>query len=292
MIINRNNSIELFTGFKALFNEGFKGVQTDWAKIAEMVQSESDQEIYAGLGDWPEVREWIGERQLKKLEGFKYAIVNKQFESTIRIPVNAIKDDKYGVHAPKFRGAGRKIAEFPDKLVFQLLAAGFVELCYDGLPFFSAAHKVGKTTVSNLQAGASAPWFLLDANQALKPLVYQEREKFVFTAMTSVDDEVVFNLNEFRYGVAGRSNAGFGFWQQAFGSKATLDATNFNAAMLAIQGQKNPDGEPLGTNPSVLVVGPTNRAAALEIIKSERLANGQTNVNRDVVSLIVTPWLT
>ena len=37
----------------------------------------------------------------------------------------------------------------PDKLVFALLGNGFEEKCYDGQPFFSASHKVGKKTVSN-----------------------------------------------------------------------------------------------------------------------------------------------
>jgi len=50
-------------------------------------------------------------------------------------------------------------------------------------------------------------------------------------------------------------------------------------------------GRPLGIKPTVLVVPPSLRAAAIEIVKNERLANGASNPNFGVVDLIVSPWL-
>jgi phage major head subunit gpT-like protein len=58
--------------------------------------------------------------------------------------------------------------------------------------------------------------------------------------------------------------------------------------MMGLKGDK---GKPLGVKPTLLVCGPTQRAAALEVVKSERAANGATNINRDAVDVLVTPWL-
>jgi phage major head subunit gpT-like protein len=50
-------------------------------------------------------------------------------------------------------------------------------------------------------------------------------------------------------------------------------------------------GRPMAIKPTVLVVPPTLRANAIEIVKNERLANGASNPNFGVVDLIVSPWL-
>ncbi len=64
-------------------------------------------------------------------------------------------------------------------------------------------------------------WFLLCTNRFLKPFIYQLRKKIKFTSMTKETDENVFMNNEFLYGADGRSNAGYGFWQMAYGSTGT-----------------------------------------------------------------------
>ena len=40
-----------------------------------------------------------------------------------------------------------------------------------------------------------------------------------------------------------------------------------------------------------MVCGPSNRAKALELVKAERKASGATNINRDVVDVLVVEWL-
>lgn len=60
----------------------------------------------------------------------------------------------------------------------------------------------------------------------LKPLIYQRRKDFEFVAKDRITDDNVFNNKEFVYGADARSNVGFGFWQQAYGSKQTLSAAN------------------------------------------------------------------
>ncbi len=74
-------------------------------------------------------------------------------------------------------------------------------------------------------------------------------------------------------------------------SRQPLSATSFNSAMTAMMNTKADGGRPLGIKPSVLVVPPSLRAAAIEIVKNERLANGASNPNFGVVDMIVSPWV-
>jgi phage major head subunit gpT-like protein len=61
-------------------------------------------------------------------------------------------------------------------------------------------------------------WYLACTKRAIKPLVYQEREKPKFVSLDKDNDENVFFRKEYIYGVDSRCNAGFGLWQLAFGS--------------------------------------------------------------------------
>ena len=73
-------------------------------------------------------------------------------------------------------------------------------------------------------AGKDTAWYLLCTIKALKPLIYQERKKPKFVAFFNETDEHVFKNKQFLYGVDGRSNAGYGFWQMAYGSVGTTES--------------------------------------------------------------------
>ena len=64
-------------------------------------------------------------------------------------------------------------------------------------------------------------WFLLCTNKFLKPFIFQKRKPVKLIALTKDDDENVFMRDEFIWGADGRSNAGYGFWQMAYGSDGT-----------------------------------------------------------------------
>ena len=64
-------------------------------------------------------------------------------------------------------------------------------------------------------------WFLLCTNRFLKPIIFQDRKKAKLTALIKDDDDNVFMRNEFIWGVDARYNAGYGFWQMAYGSTGT-----------------------------------------------------------------------
>lgn len=290
MIVNPQTLRGIYVGFNTRFNEAFANQQALYQRVATVVPSTTDQEVYAWLGTIPGMREWIGDRVIKNLSASDYTIKNKDFELTIAIDRNAIEDDKLGLYVPSVQMMGQSAALHPDELIFGLLAKAFTEKCYDGKPFYAADHLVGKNKVSNmttaplslesyiaarsammslqndegrslnlipdllvvppnLEAAArdilvadyingtkntmqgtaellvvpqlsSTPtaWHLLCTSRPIKPLVFQKRKEVEFVSKTNEKDDNVFMQKRFVYGCDSRDNAGFGFWQMAYGS--------------------------------------------------------------------------
>lgn len=291
MLINRENLANAYVGFKAAFTSGFAGVQPIRGMLSTEVPSSTAAENYNWLGDIPEMREWIGDRQIKNLSAFGYSLRNKPFEVTIGVDRDTLEDDTYGIVRPRFEMMGNSAGLHGDRLLFDLIQAGTATACYDGQYFFDTDHPVGAGTVSNTAGGGGAAWYMLDTSRPLKPFIFQKRRDYSFQAMTSADDENVFMRKEYRYGVDARVNVGFGFWQMAYHSKQTLDQTNFDAAVTAMMQFKSDEGRPLGITPNILLVGASNRAAAKAVVEKEFIDGGDSNTNYKAVQVIVSPWL-
>lgn len=291
MLVTATALAALNTGFRNDFNTGLAGIKPLWDRVATLVPSSRSSNTYGWLGAWPGLREWIGDRVVKSLSESSYQITNKDYESTVGVPRNAIEDDEFGIYGPMMASMAQVAAEHPDTLVFGLLKNGFTTPCYDGQNFFDAEHPVGAALVSNMQAGAGEGWYLLDTRRPLKPLIFQQRKKPEFVAMTALTDEAVFTAKEFRFGVDTRCNAGFGFWQLAFGSKAALTAENYEAAFEAMTSQRNEEGGVLNVRPTVIVVGPGNRSAAKKLFETMLVGGGDTNTLYKDVEIIEAPWV-
>ena len=298
MDFNQQNLAALFTAVKASFAKGRKTYVPIWPKIATLVPSTTSVESYAWLGQFPRLREWIGDRELKKMVTHSYTLRNKKFEGTVAIPAEAIEDDQYGVYMPMMEEMGYAVETHPDEMLFALLAAGFNTLCYDKQNFFDTDHPVvnpetgTEESVSNMQAGSKAPWFLLDTSRPLKPLIYQRRKPYKLQTKTdSAQSDHVFMADEYVYGVDGRGEWGVGFWQQAFGSKADLTADNFKAARKSMRSLKSDEGRPLGVKPKIIVVGPSWENEAEDLFATETLPGGGKNPLYRKVEIVVVDWL-
>lgn len=283
------------------FKKGFEGASTNHEVITMVVPSSSASNTYGWLGAMPSVREWIGDRVINDVAEHGYAISNKDFELAIGVKRTDIEDDNLGIYSPLMEDIGQSMKKQPGKMVYILLAAGFTTACYDGQYFFDTDHPVNAkhdgsgavTSVSNIQpgTGTNAPWFLVDGSRPLKPIIYQDRKKPVFTAMTSLTDESVFTSNVFRFGSDMRGNVGFGLWQQAYASKETLIADNFNACRTAMMSITKDGGEPLGIKPTQLVVGASNLVAAEKLIETKTLANGEDNPLYKKAEIVYSDYL-
>jgi len=291
MIINQAVLQGIYTSFSTIFKQAFAGASSMWEQVAMRAPSAGRSVDYKWLGDFPMMREWLGERVIKDLSGFNYEVVNKDFESTVEVDRNDIEDDQVGVYTPMVQGLGAAAKQHRDILVFGLLKDGFTTACYDGQYFFDTDHPVGGDSVSNSGGGSGDPWFLMDLSRPVKPLILQVRKEPQFVAMDRPDDENVFMRKHYRYGVDDRKNTGFGFWQMAYGSKDTLDGTNYAAARAAMMGFRNEEGVPLGIIPTHLVVPPTLEEAGKRLVEMQNDANGAGNPWYGTAKLLVVPWL-
>lgn len=296
MIINRETLDTLYVGYSAIFQRAMRQAPSDYMRVAMMVPSSTTSNEYGWLEQIDDLREWIGERQVTNLTTRGYTIRNKTWERTVGVPRETIEDDQIGLYGPRFEEMGDSVGRFPDRLVFGLLKDGFTTACYDNQFFFDTNHPVvdanGVTqSVSNTGGGSGAAWYLLDVSRPIKPIIYQTRRPFEMTRMDAPTDEGVFMRNEFRYGVDGRANVGYGLWQFAYGSKQTLDATNYAAARAALMGMRGHKGVNLDVRPNLLVVPPTLEAAARSLLEADRNASGATNVWRNSAQWLATSWV-
>jgi phage major head subunit gpT-like protein len=282
-------------GFKTAFQSAFSSTPSMYASVATIINSNTREEVYGWLGDFPKMREWIGDRQFQTMKTHSYSIVNRKFESTVTVARDDIEDDRLGLYTPRFQMMGQSAAQHPDEVVFDLINSGFTSLCYDGQNFFDTDHPVGKegaqVSVSNMQAGAGEMWILADLSRPLKPFVFQKRRDYAFTTKEdATNSDHVFMRDEYIYGVDARVAAGFGFWQMAFGSKAELNEENLRAAYVAMTGFTDDEGRKLNIAPTHLIVGNTNHFKARDVLLSKEI-NGTTNTNQNLVQIMHAPRL-
>lgn len=297
MIVNAGNLRTLYVSFSRIFQDAFTSVPSQWKRVAMETSSTTRSNEYGWLGDFPRMREWLGDRVINGLKQHGYSLTNKPFEMTVGVDRDDIEDDNIGIYRPMFDEMGRGAAEHYDESVFNALVAGFTEPCYDGQPLFDAEHPVigedGESTVlvSNFGGGTGLPWFLLDDTRALKPIILQVRKRAEMVAKDNVNDDNVFHQKKFVYGVDCRDICGYGLWQLAYGSKQPLTPENYDAARVALQTMKGDNGRRLAVRPSLLVVPPQLERGARKLLENANLANGETNEFRNSAELMVCPWI-
>ncbi len=274
-----------------------------WRDVATLVPSGSTSNTYGWLGDFPALREWIGDRVVRDMKAQGYTLDNKLYESTVGVKRTDIEDDNFGHYKPLAANMGHAAAEHPDLLLSQLIQAAQSTACYDGQNFLDTDHPVfpnvdgtgAAQTVANFKSGggdAGPLWMLLDTRKPLKPFIFQERTKPEFTAKTDPkSSDAVFDQDVFKYGIRYRCNAGFGFWQMAYGSTEELTAETFNAARLAMRKFTADGGRPLGITPNVIVVPPELEAQAEALFDTPTLPTGGANPLHKKVRVIAPGWL-
>jgi phage major head subunit gpT-like protein len=298
MIINAEALARLYTGFTAVFNAAFQGTETWYERVAMTVPASTRILDYKFLLDFPMVREWLGDRQISSLEPKAYQVENKDWEATIEVERNDIEDDQLGFYNPIVAALAQEAKKHPEKLIADLMMAGFTTACYDGQYFFDTDHPVGTKSLANFAGGTGTAWYLLDTSRAIKPFIFQLRRAVQLVRMDRPDDEQVFMRKKFRYGVDYRGAAAYGLWQLAYASKQTLNAANYAAARAAMMALSNAEGRSLGLRPHVLIVPPSLEAQAREILQAQFIigdptaGGSKTNIWQGTADLLVVPELT
>ena len=85
MIVNQASLKGLNVGYSAAYNKSFEGVEKSYEKIATTVPSTTAETRYTWLGQFPQMREWIGEREIQNISAYDYSIKNKKFEMSVSV---------------------------------------------------------------------------------------------------------------------------------------------------------------------------------------------------------------
>ncbi len=122
-----------------------------WTRLAMRFSSTQESETYRWLGQVPQVREWVGGRQVRPVRSAGVTIVNKVWEATVRVDADEQRRDQTGQILVRINELARRVATHPNKLLTELMLAGLTSPAYDGVPFFSTAHSEGDSgTQSNV----------------------------------------------------------------------------------------------------------------------------------------------
>lgn len=87
-----------------------------------------------------DMREWTGSREELPYLVKPLTVTIADYERTISIPVNAIKDDQLGLYNGSAQMLGMTAADMPEKLRSDILNAGFTKVGYDGVAFYATTH--------------------------------------------------------------------------------------------------------------------------------------------------------
>jgi phage major head subunit gpT-like protein len=131
-----------FIGFDLSFRKALSDAKPSWNRIASLKTSDTEQEVYPWLDVIPEMREFLGEREIVSVSARSQTLVNKLFERTIGIKRTKLEDDKIGVYADWLSELGRVAALWPDAQVTAALKAANATICHDGQYFFDTDHPV------------------------------------------------------------------------------------------------------------------------------------------------------
>jgi phage major head subunit gpT-like protein len=195
-----------------------------YKKLATEILSSTRSNTYGWLGDFPELREWVGDRVIKDMKESAYTIANKKYEATLGVDRADIEDDNLGVYRTRAQAMAQAVIAFFEQNVASLMKNGFTNLCYDGQMFFDSDHPLypnkdgtgEATNVSNIigsTAAAGKPWFLLSLNSVLRPFILQQRSAPEMDEITDTKAHTVFMKDQYLYGIRYRGNFGYGFWQ-------------------------------------------------------------------------------
>lgn len=148
MVITPSTLDAAFINFDTRFQEVFKATPTYWDKLATRVPSNSKEQRHAWLKKLPQLREWIGPRQVNNLSVNLQALVNKKFEDTFAVDREDLEDDQIGVYMPAVEGLAEQARKWPDRMVIEALMTGEDNESHDGQNFFSASHPVNPDDAS------------------------------------------------------------------------------------------------------------------------------------------------
>jgi phage major head subunit gpT-like protein len=151
--INDKALQELNEMVDAKWTEAFRAApQSQLNSLATFYTSNSASNNYAfleALGGWSE---WHGARQFKDIASQDFKVLNKDFESSIKMPKNQLADDQVGMYLDIIPSMVQGWFKKQQALIFDVLTTN--PLAYDGVALFSTSRTYGSSTINNTTTSA------------------------------------------------------------------------------------------------------------------------------------------
>jgi phage major head subunit gpT-like protein len=152
MEITKSLIANLQVGFSKQFEGGWRETPNYIERIATRVSSKTRINTYGWMARLLQMRKWVGPRMLQNLNTHAYSLENEDFEITVGVPRNDIKDDQLGIYSPMFKQMGRQAGYLWNELGFRILRAGNATAAaalglptgtgFDGVAFFGSTHNL------------------------------------------------------------------------------------------------------------------------------------------------------
>lgn len=152
------NLLALQVGVSKAFQRGVERAEQWWQQIATDVTSTTTKNIFPWEEMLPDYRKWVGERVVHRPVIRFQELVNEDFEDTVGIPANALRDDQLGLYTGQFEQLGEAGSNLWNRLVLDAIKRGLTTTVYDGQFFFDTDHPIdvenpGAGTMSNKITG-------------------------------------------------------------------------------------------------------------------------------------------
>ncbi len=176
MIINAAKLAGATVSLNTIFNRTLSNYQPIYRQIASVFPSNAQIETYNWLGLVPNMKRWIGEREIHKLTAEKYVIENFDYANGIEVTRDDLADDKLGLLGNRIADLARKGEDAIDAAVSAVFNNAFTAtggLTYDGQYLVDTDHTAagaGGTSQSNKGTAALASPSLETAYAAMMTL--------------------------------------------------------------------------------------------------------------------------
>lgn len=147
-----------YIGVKGIIGMYFQALEmyagTSWtSRLANTFTSTAASETYAGIGNVPQLREWLGGKQPKGFTEQSLVITNKDYEATLRIKNKDRRRDKTGQLQARIGELAQRALSHDAALLSTLIVNGAATTyasCYDSKALFADDHSVGSSgTIDN-----------------------------------------------------------------------------------------------------------------------------------------------
>jgi phage major head subunit gpT-like protein len=292
MIINDSNLNDIRKVTASIFGEELDkllavSVHNEYTDILGMTTSKLDT---GWLGSVPEMKAWVGSKDVRDVNAYKHEIEPDPFESTVGVHKHKL-EDAAGTPGEVARFLGldhiarsmaRKAALWYPVQTTAALTAGSTSgnNSYDGVPMFDGSHpnKHDGTTFSNEDtSGDVNPWYLIDS-RGVKPILFGERERPNIRPHTTGD--LMFLDGLWLIGAEGRGKAEYGEPRTTFRSTKSVTVANIRTHINTMATYVDDYGSQLAVDPDVVMYGKTLRFTFDDILNKSILATGEENDGR------------